>query len=853
VTGDTEDLFYISGEYDPNDILTFTPKPHAVGSTKLTLWLEDSMGFTDFQDLWVELTPVNDRPFIKLIPDLHLKKNVEYQFDFKPYINDIDNDISDLTLYTFSAMGQNHITLDGFTATINYPESFDKFQDIITITVEDGLDFSDDLFIINFGPNTPPDLDPNLNLPQIVSFLEDTNFTMLENINNYFIDPDDSKLQFSFVSKYIQATLNENSLDITNKIPNWFGTDTLMIRASDSQNGFKEVAVQVTVEPFNDPPVISTLPEINVHHDSNFEFDVSPFIYDVDNATSDLTIRTSDTTNLKLTELKPHVIIINYSKSMAGFELHINVSVSDGMSESSQTLIIFVSDNLPPQQLKSLKPVQFIEDKRLIDHFNLNDYFVDPDGNKLVYRVTNETIQVDIDEEGFVDFSAPLNWYGTEKVIFIVRDLKNATYCSKIDVLVIPENDKPVLKEIPNQVGKVDSLWVLDLRHYVSDVDNEFEELEFTFEEPKGYAILHGSSILFNYASVKTEALTVEASDGKDLSSTSFVVEFIGSTVDASKKSSEDSGFQIFMAIMYILILIITINGGLIAYTYVKYKGKFKLEDLFLIHANGNLISHIGGGTRVYADNELLGGMLTAIQDFIKDGFSGRSEGSDDEWGLDHLKFGEHNIFIVRGDYMYIAAVFKGEIGWKLRNELKAVLKEIDTNYSKILKDWTGLVDGLDGINVILEKKYEMFAPKETRKTFKRGEEPDDSRIIFDDTDEPTIKMSDIPEFRKPSDIPDQESDVIFEDQTFSGKPPQALAPATPSQPAGALPVGTAIPAAPEAQVIPEHSNAEDTSLSYAVGSKPNIPRSLTDGEKVKLQRTKPINNEFDTIQEEEN
>jgi hypothetical protein len=139
---------------------------------------------------------------------------------------------------------------------------------------------------------------------------------------------------------------------------------------------------------------------------------------------------------------------------------------------------------------------------------------------------------------------------------------------------------------------------------------------------------------------------------------------------------------------------------------------KYDVSDLFLIHANGNLISHIGTTSRRSSDKEILSGMLTAIQDFIKDGFSEGTGSPSDEWYLDNLKFGDRNVFIERGEYMYIAAVLKGDIGNKLRNELHDALKTIDLQYSHVLKKWDGRLDKLNGINEILGYKFNILKPK---------------------------------------------------------------------------------------------------------------------------------------------
>ncbi|UCH89018.1 MAG: hypothetical protein JSV49_12430 [Thermoplasmata archaeon] len=899
VTGKNNDLFQISGEYSADDKLTFLPVPNAAGNTEITLWLEDSTGFTDSQNIWVNLTPVNDEPRIIPIPDLNCKKGEDYFIDFGPYIYDIDTPITDLSLFFISPMETNiynYLTLDGFKATVNYPAEFEGNQEIIIITVSDGTKFSSDLFLINFTSNSPPVFNSdNEQLPESAEFPEDTNYTFVDNLNDYFTDSEGSNLNFMFLSEYIRPIFEHGYLNLTNKHPDWFGTDRLIIRAYDAEKAFKEVVIEVTVTPVNDAPRISALPELFVHYETKFEFDISPFVIDPDNRSSELTITTNDLNNIEQKDNRPLVLILNYSKVMSGFQLEIMYTVSDGLADSTQTQLISISDNFPPVLEKIIRPIQFPEDTSLIDHINLNHYFSDPEKKEITYGVVNESIHVNIRNNGYVDFSAPLNWYGQENVMFIARDSKNSTNYATVEITVTPVNDKPEIMSIPNQIGQQETHWVLDLKSYVYDPDDDINELSFKLDQNTGYATLYGSTILFYYVDKTTEALTVEVSDGAESSSTSFVVEFTGITIseEITEPESDDRSFEIYMAFIYILILIITINSGGIAYFYMKYKGKFKLEDLFVIHANGNLISHVGGSSRLYTDNEILSGMLTAIQDFIKDGFSESSESASDDWGLDHLKFGDRNIFIERNDYMYIAAVFKGEVGWKLRKELQDALREIDTNYSKILSKWSGQLDGLSGIDDILEKKFKELAPKETVERYERNKLMDQAvaEHIADiepaQADGRAMPPKAIPVEGPPpgsggegiSPPEAKAAPVPAEAQPKEGEPTQSLDSAQPSgQPTAPTPpiqptqqAGAAVTAEPSEaeegvapippitenvkittpQSVPDLDSGESIDIQYHIGQKPNIPRALSVDEKSKLPKTGPLVEKSDQSIEE--
>ena len=92
--------------------------------------------------------------------------------------------------------------------------------------------------------------------------------------------------------------------------------------------------------------------------------------------------------------------------------------------------------------------------------------------------------------------------------------------------------------------------------------------------------------MLFNYETVTTEALTIDIYDGIETGSGSFVVEFRGDIDVDPGPEPEETSSELLQIVYYIFIIIIAVNAvGFVVY-YRKYKGRFKLEDLFLIHAN---------------------------------------------------------------------------------------------------------------------------------------------------------------------------------------------------------------------------------------------------------------------------
>jgi len=84
--------------------------------------------------------------------------------------------------------------------------------------------------------------------------------------------------------------------------------------------------------------------------------------------------------------------------------------------------------------------------------------------------------------------------------------------------------------------------------------------------------------------------------------------------------------------------------------------GTYLVDDVFLVHNDGRLILHETREYREDVDEDIFSGMLTVMQEFVKDSFKSRVSTS-----LSRLDFGDNKIVIERGFYIYLATVLTGE------------------------------------------------------------------------------------------------------------------------------------------------------------------------------------------------
>jgi OOP family OmpA-OmpF porin len=115
----------------------------------------------------------------------------------------------------------------------------------------------------------------------------------------------------------------------------------------------------------------------------------------------------------------------------------------------------------------------------------------------------------------------------------------------------------------------------------------------------------------------------------------------------------------------------------------------YHVEEIYLIHAaSGLVLDHLvyeGGETR---DADLVAGMFTAIQDFVRDSFSG-----DRGDHLDNLRLGDRTIFLRRTERVYMACVVRGNPPASLARDLQEALELMVVDRAEALDNFVGDVE----------------------------------------------------------------------------------------------------------------------------------------------------------------
>ncbi|GJL66459.1 MAG: hypothetical protein NPIRA05_14300 [Nitrospirales bacterium] len=113
---------------------------------------------------------------------------------------------------------------------------------------------------------------------------------------------------------------------------------------------------------------------------------------------------------------------------------------------------------------------------------------------------------------------------------------------------------------------------------------------------------------------------------------------------------------------------------------------KFRVEQVFLIHREtGLLLQHVAADVGVIQDQEVVSGMLTAIQDFVHDSF-----GAEQSDSLESLRVGELTVWIEQGPKALLAGVVRGTPPHELRQVFQHVLESVHVTFADVFESFNG-------------------------------------------------------------------------------------------------------------------------------------------------------------------
>ena len=171
-----------------------------------------------------------------------------------------------------------------------------------------------------------------------------------------------------------------------------------------------------------------------------------------------------------------------------------------------------------------------------------------------------------------------------------------------------------------------------------------------------------------------------------------IAVILIATTLLASGQQSSDVKVFIF-ALSVILVLM-----NVISFFLVWGSSSTMVDEVFVMTPSGMLLKHYTRRLRPDQDEDILAGMLTAVQNFVRESF-------DTAGGrLSEIRFENYDIIISYTDNLVLAAVLTAKNPEKLRQKLKVAACEIEEAYGTKLKDWKGDMSELKQIDSVMKR-----------------------------------------------------------------------------------------------------------------------------------------------------
>ena len=370
----------------------------------------------------------------------------------------------------------------------------------------------------NFLKNGPPT--QVRNIPP-VSFPEDTNLTHAIDLSLYFTDdlyPGDLAYAVSYEqdpTKLHAEVVDGHWMDFYTMAPEWYGKREFKVRVTDKGGiSMESNNFTVTVTSVNDPPFFLPIPAITVTEDQPRMVDMTEYIGDPDTLQSQLRLGLLST----FVTVEGPVLTFSYPRE-TGTD-RINLSLTDGQWTVYTMLEVKVT---PVNDRPSTLPMPDLttnEDTKLV--LDLTPFAVDEEDapGLLAWRAENvpfDLLNVTIDQANLMTITPLPNLSGEARFILIVRDRSGAEAMTNISVKVLPVNDAPAVKGIPNIQVKVAVPYKLDVRQYVTDPDSDVST-QVRLSTNSLYASVSGFQITFFYPNderLDIEVVRITANDGR--------------------------------------------------------------------------------------------------------------------------------------------------------------------------------------------------------------------------------------------------------------------------------------------------------------------------------------------------
>lgn len=517
------------GGFGTNRLLSINPAANRSGQATVTVTVSDGQASSSTVfDIFVNA--VNDPPTISTIADQSTNEDLPLN-GIAFTVNDIDNEFgvevssSDALLFP---PGSLTISGSGTNRQLALAPATNRFGSaLITVTVNDGQASASTTFLVNVAAlNDTPTVSPIANqtisedqalsgLPISVADVEGDPLTVTVDSSNNTLLPAGSLV--------LSGSGSNRQLTVT-PAPGLSGTATITVSVTDG-NSSNSSSFLLTVNPINDPPIISSFSEQNISEDqslSGIPFTIS------DEDSPQLTVSVSST--------NPELLPAN-ALSITGFGSNrqlfvipaanrfgtaiVTVTVSDGATSAASSFNLNVSSVNDSPVAGSDTAITRTETPVTISVL-ANDSDPDSSLNPASVEIVEQSANGNAiaNPNGTITFTPAAGFVGTAAFKYRVKDVEGLPTADTSVVVTVSSNAAPVIVQIPDQsmfVAGAEQLLPLS----ISDADGDSLNISVSASEPTLLAALSvvgtGSSRSLRMVAGNrpgVSLITVVASDG---------------------------------------------------------------------------------------------------------------------------------------------------------------------------------------------------------------------------------------------------------------------------------------------------------------------------------------------------
>jgi hypothetical protein len=167
---------------------------------------------------------------------------------------------------------------------------------------------------------------------------------------------------------------------------------------------------------------------------------------------------------------------------------------------------------------------------------------------------------------------------------------------------------------------------------------------------------------------------------------------------------------QIAVSTTMLIIIVLSINAiGDMSARLVEWMSpqlkwqESRVREIYLLNTGGLVIAHAGAHDEFgEIDRDMVGGMLAAIQNFVKEAFHASEMES-----LKSLSMGQLRVLIEAKGELVIAVLFTGHEARELRKGIVGILHELEREHAQTIREWKGDKRSVAGIQKWLESTFE--------------------------------------------------------------------------------------------------------------------------------------------------